>query len=113
MTSATPFASAATVGHDINVPIPVPMAWHGFGGWKRSLFGDMQPCGEEGVRAYTRQKSVRQRWPERIGHVERAPPGVADDAPRGRPRYVWPSILGTPTKATAPITLPRSDVEVP
>jgi malonate-semialdehyde dehydrogenase (acetylating)/methylmalonate-semialdehyde dehydrogenase len=51
----------------INVPIPVPMAWHGFGGWKRSLFGDMHAYGEEGVRFYTKQKSVMQRWPESIG----------------------------------------------
>ncbi len=51
----------------INVPIPVPMAWHGFGGWKKSLFGDMHAYGEEGVRFYTRQKSVMQRWPESIG----------------------------------------------
>ncbi|MGH8291702.1 MAG: CoA-acylating methylmalonate-semialdehyde dehydrogenase [Steroidobacteraceae bacterium] len=47
----------------INVPIPVPMAWHGFGGWKSSLFGDMHAYGEEGVRFYTRQKSIMQRWP--------------------------------------------------
>lgn len=51
----------------INVPIPVPMAWHGFGGWKKSLFGDMNAYGEEGVRFYTRQKSIMQRWPESIG----------------------------------------------
>jgi malonate-semialdehyde dehydrogenase (acetylating) / methylmalonate-semialdehyde dehydrogenase len=51
----------------INVPIPVPMAWHGFGGFKRSLFGDMHVYGEEGVRFYTRQKSVMQRWPDSIG----------------------------------------------
>jgi malonate-semialdehyde dehydrogenase (acetylating) / methylmalonate-semialdehyde dehydrogenase len=51
----------------INVPIPVPMAWHGFGGFKRSLFGDMNVYGEEGVRFYTRQKSVMQRWPDSIG----------------------------------------------
>ena len=50
----------------INVPIPVPMAWHGFGGWKRSLFGDTHAYGEEGVRFYTKQKSVMQRWPESI-----------------------------------------------
>jgi len=50
----------------INVPIPVPMAWHGFGGWKKSLFGDMHVYGEEGVRFYTRQKSIMQRWPESI-----------------------------------------------
>jgi len=48
----------------INVPIPVPMAWHGFGGWKGSLLGDMNAYGEEGVRFYTRQKSIMQRWPE-------------------------------------------------
>ncbi|MBC7726163.1 MAG: CoA-acylating methylmalonate-semialdehyde dehydrogenase [Microbacteriaceae bacterium] len=46
----------------INVPIPVPMAWHGFGGWKKSLSGDMQAYGEEGMRFYTKQKSVMQRW---------------------------------------------------
>jgi malonate-semialdehyde dehydrogenase (acetylating)/methylmalonate-semialdehyde dehydrogenase len=51
----------------INVPIPVPMAWHGFGGWKKSLFGDMHAYGEEGVRFYTRQKSIMQRWPESMG----------------------------------------------
>ena len=47
----------------INVPIPVPMAWHSFGGWKASLFGDHHIYGEEGVRFYTRYKSVMQRWP--------------------------------------------------
>ena len=50
----------------INVPIPVPMAWHGFGGWKRSLFGDIHAYGEEGVRFYTKQKSIMQRWPQSI-----------------------------------------------
>jgi malonate-semialdehyde dehydrogenase (acetylating) / methylmalonate-semialdehyde dehydrogenase len=50
----------------INVPIPVPMAWHGFGGWKKSLFGDMHAYGEEGVRFYTKQKSVMQRWSDSI-----------------------------------------------
>ena len=50
----------------INVPIPVPMAWHGFGGWKKSFFGDMHAYGEEGVRFYTKQKSVLQRWPDSI-----------------------------------------------
>ncbi|MFP5399516.1 MAG: CoA-acylating methylmalonate-semialdehyde dehydrogenase [Gammaproteobacteria bacterium] len=61
---AREFARRVQVGMvDVNVPIPVPMAWHGFGGWKRSLFGDMHAYGEEGVRFYTRQKSVMQRWP--------------------------------------------------
>ncbi|WP_271007505.1 CoA-acylating methylmalonate-semialdehyde dehydrogenase [Paucibacter sp. B51] len=50
----------------INVPIPVPMAWQGFGGWKKSLFGDMHAYGEEGVRFYTKQKSVMQRWPASV-----------------------------------------------
>jgi malonate-semialdehyde dehydrogenase (acetylating)/methylmalonate-semialdehyde dehydrogenase len=50
----------------INVPIPVPMAWIGFGGWKKSLFGDTHAYGEEGVRFYTKQKSIMQRWPESI-----------------------------------------------
>ena len=64
---AREFARRIQVGMvGINVPIPVPMAWHGFGGWKKSLFGDMHAYGEEGVRFYTRQKSVMQRWPASI-----------------------------------------------
>ena len=62
---AREFARRVQVGMvGINVPIPVPMAWHGFGGWKASLFGDMHAYGEEGVRFYTKQKSIMQRWPE-------------------------------------------------
>ena len=65
--AAREFARRVQVGMvGINVPIPVPMAWHGFGGWKRSLFGDMHAYGEEGVRFYTKQKSVMQRWPQSI-----------------------------------------------
>ncbi|ARP53445.1 CoA-acylating methylmalonate-semialdehyde dehydrogenase [Alcaligenes faecalis] len=64
---AREFARRIQVGMvGINVPIPVPMAWHGFGGWKKSLFGDMHAYGEEGVRFYTKQKSIMQRWPESI-----------------------------------------------
>jgi len=48
----------------INVPIPVPMAFHSFGGWKRSLFGASHIHGMEGVRFYTRRKAITQRWPE-------------------------------------------------
>ena len=47
----------------INVPIPVPMAFHSFGGWKRSLFGGGGVYGMEGVRFYTRLKTVTSRWP--------------------------------------------------
>ena len=50
----------------INVPIPVPVAYHSFGGWKRSLFGDHYMHGPEGVRFYTRMKTVTARWPEAI-----------------------------------------------
>jgi malonate-semialdehyde dehydrogenase (acetylating)/methylmalonate-semialdehyde dehydrogenase len=50
----------------INVPIPVPMAFHSFGGWKRSLFGDHAVHGPEGVRFYTRLKTVTARWPTGI-----------------------------------------------
>lgn len=64
---ARAFARQIKVGMvGINVPIPVPMAWHSFGGWKRSLFGDHHAYGEEGVRFYTRYKSVMQRWPDSI-----------------------------------------------
>jgi malonate-semialdehyde dehydrogenase (acetylating)/methylmalonate-semialdehyde dehydrogenase len=48
----------------INVPIPVPVAWHSFGGWKASLFGDSAMYGPEGIRFYTRPKVVTTRWPE-------------------------------------------------
>ncbi len=64
---AREFARRVQVGMvGVNVPIPVPMAWHGFGGWKKSLFGDMHAYGEEGVRFYTKQKSIMQRWPDSI-----------------------------------------------
>ena len=48
----------------INVPIPVPVAWHSFGGWKASLFGDSAMYGPEGIRFYTRPKVVTTRWPD-------------------------------------------------
>jgi malonate-semialdehyde dehydrogenase (acetylating)/methylmalonate-semialdehyde dehydrogenase len=49
----------------VNVPLPVPVAYHSFGGWKRSLFGDLHAYGPDGVRFYTRRKTVTQRWPKR------------------------------------------------
>ena len=48
----------------INVPIPVPVAYYSFGGWKGSLFGDSHMYGPEGIRFYTRGKVVTQRWPD-------------------------------------------------
>ena len=65
--AAREFANGIEVGMvGINVPIPVPLAFHSFGGWKRSLFGDMSIYGPEGVRFYTRLKTVTSRWPTGI-----------------------------------------------
>jgi len=67
--AAREFASRVQVGMvGINVPIPVPVAYHSFGGWKRSAFGDANQHGMEGVRFYTKVKTVTARWPE--GDVE-------------------------------------------
>ncbi len=63
--AAREFASRVQVGMiGINVPIPVPLAYHTFGGWKRSAFGDVNQHGPEGVRFYTRVKTVTARWPK-------------------------------------------------
>ena len=65
--AARDFADRIEVGMvGINVPIPVPVAYHSFGGWKRSSFGDHAIYGPEGVRFYTRLKTVTQRWPDGI-----------------------------------------------
>ena len=65
--AAREFAVGIQVGMvGVNVPIPVPLAFHSFGGWKRSLFGDMSIYGMEGVRFYTRLKTVTSRWPTGI-----------------------------------------------
>lgn len=62
--AAREFAQKVNVGMvGINVPIPVPVAYHTFGGWKRSAFGDVNQHGPEGVRFYTKIKTVTQRWP--------------------------------------------------
>ena len=61
------FASKIQVGMvGINVPIPVPMAFHSFGGWKRSLFGDSAMHGTEGIKFYTKLKTITSRWPSGI-----------------------------------------------
>ena len=62
---ARAFASEVEVGMvGVNVPIPVPMAFHSFGGWRNSMFGDHHAYGSEGFRFYTRLKTVTQRWPD-------------------------------------------------
>jgi len=70
--AARDFAERIQIGMvGINVPIPVPVAYHSFGGWKRSLFGDIHMHGMEGVRFYTRLKAITSRWPKsgvREGH---------------------------------------------
>jgi malonate-semialdehyde dehydrogenase (acetylating)/methylmalonate-semialdehyde dehydrogenase len=53
----------------VNVPIPVPMAFHCFGGWKRSLFGPLNMHGQDGVRFYTKMKTITQRWPSDMPNV--------------------------------------------
>jgi malonate-semialdehyde dehydrogenase (acetylating)/methylmalonate-semialdehyde dehydrogenase len=63
--TARAFAQDIEVGMvGVNVPIPVPMAFHSFGGWKDSLFGDHAMHGMEGVRFYTRIKTTTLRWPD-------------------------------------------------
>jgi len=58
------FADKVNVGMvGINVPLPVPVAYHSFGGWKRSLFGDLHAYGPDSIRFYTRRKQITQRWP--------------------------------------------------
>ena len=65
--AAREFARNVEIGMvGVNVPIPVPMAFHSFGGWKRSLFGDHHMHGPEGVRFYTKYKVVTGRWPTGI-----------------------------------------------
>ena len=67
--AAREFAARVDVGMvGINVPIPVPVAYHTFGGWKRSAFGDTNQHGIEGVKFYTKIKTITARWPE--GAVE-------------------------------------------
>jgi len=65
----------------VNVPLPVPMAFNSFGGWKRSLFGDHHAYGPEGVRFYTRHKAVMQRWP-----------GVANGAATAGAEFAFPQM---------------------
>ena len=76
--AARTFSSKIKVGMvGINIPIPVPMAFHSFGGWKRSLFGDQHMHGHEGVRFYTKLKTITSRWPSGI---------------RSNPEFVMPTM---------------------
>ena len=67
--TATPrdFAGRVTVGMvDVNVPVPVPLAYHGFGGWKASAFGDLNQHATDSIRFRTQTKTVASRWPSGI-----------------------------------------------
>jgi malonate-semialdehyde dehydrogenase (acetylating)/methylmalonate-semialdehyde dehydrogenase len=69
--AAREFADRVEVGMvGINVPIPVPVAYHSFGGWKRSGFADLNQYGMDGVRFYTRTKTVTQRWPKGVANAD-------------------------------------------
>ena len=69
--AAREFAARVNVGMvGVNVPIPVPVAYHTFGGWKRSGFGDINQHGMEGVRFWTKTKTITQRWPDGGAHGE-------------------------------------------
>ena len=73
--AARQFANEIQVGMvGINVPIPVPMAFFSFGGWKNSLFGDLHIHGQDGVRFYTRTKVITTRWPHRRDQVNLSMP---------------------------------------
>ena len=83
--TARDFAAQVNVGMvGINVPIPVPVAYHSFGGWKRSAFGDVNQYGLEGIRFYTRTKVVTQRWPDGVAsrphQAQDGGPARIDDA---------------------------------
>ncbi len=72
--SAREFAHRVQAGMvGVNVPIPVPMAFHSFGGWKRSIFGPLHVHGPDGVRFYTRLKTITARWPDAALHAESKP----------------------------------------
>ncbi len=65
--TARDFAHRINIGMiGINVPIPVPLAYHTFGGWKKSAFGDLNQHGPDAFRFYTRTKTVTSRWPSGI-----------------------------------------------
>ena len=65
--TAREFAARVGVGMvGVNVPIPVPLAYYSFGGWKRSAFGDMNQHGMDGIRFYTKLKTVTSRWPSGV-----------------------------------------------
>ncbi|KJV04014.1 CoA-acylating methylmalonate-semialdehyde dehydrogenase [Rhodococcus sp. PML026] len=90
--TARDFCSRVQVGMvGVNVPIPVPIAYHTFGGWKRSGFGDLNQHGPDSIRFYTKTKTVTQRWPS--GTKEAASSGHSvDSAPAAQNHFVIPNM---------------------
>ncbi|MGH7042945.1 MAG: CoA-acylating methylmalonate-semialdehyde dehydrogenase, partial [Acetobacteraceae bacterium] len=89
--AARDFASNVQIGMvGVNVPIPVPMAFHSFGGWKSSLFGDHHVYGPEGVRFYTRYKAITQRWPHEHATARRQETGRQETRRQGA-EFVMPT----------------------
>ena len=94
----------------INVPIPVPVSFYSFGGWKASLFGDAPIYGPEGVRFYTRPKVVTTRWPEATeSAIDLGFPSTCD---RRRQREADGSGAGRRPARTASATRPIAQVRV-
>jgi malonate-semialdehyde dehydrogenase (acetylating)/methylmalonate-semialdehyde dehydrogenase len=82
--AARDFASRVQIGMvGVNVPIPVPLAYHTFGGWKRSGFGDLNQHGPDSIRFYTKTKTVTSRWPSGIKE------GAEFSIPTMRRRSAW------------------------
>ena len=102
--AARRFQLEVTVGMvGINVPVPVPVGFHSFGGWKSSLFGDNAIYGPEGIRFYTRPKVVTSRWPDPAEQRHR--PGLpTDPLERRRPHSIsWADSRGQREKMPAPV----------
>jgi malonate-semialdehyde dehydrogenase (acetylating)/methylmalonate-semialdehyde dehydrogenase len=79
--AARTFQRAVQVGMvGVNVPIPVPVAWHSFGGWKDSLIGDTHMYGPEGVKFFTRGKVITQRWPHHAAAADKVSFHFSGDA---------------------------------
>ena len=99
------FSSRIQVGMvGINVALPVPVAYHSFGGWKRSLFGDLHAYGPDAVRFYTKRKTVTQRWPA-SGDARRA----SFSFPSGQGN---PSITKVPSGKFASPVFPRAPFQL-
>jgi len=98
--TARDFAHRINIGMiGINVPIPVPLAYHTFGGWKKSAFGDLNQHGPDSFRFYTRTKTVTSRWPSGIKGCHGAATGTP--ARRRREKLMLSSLTGPKGRSRA------------